>query len=426
MGMAGTRFGRNIPLDKVLPVDPRRAVEPNPRVVSRRLLTRTRSCPRRAVNSLAAAWLQFMIHDWFTHGMSDTSRLVDLPLRAGDAWPERPDADPADQRRPDPPAGAAGPVTHVNDFTHWWDGSSLYGVDAARSSSGCGPARTASCGSTDDGQPPIPDDPALDPHDGARVLARPRACCMTLFAREHNADLRPAPAPTTRAGTTRSCSSAPGWSVAPCSRRSTRSSGRRRSSATRRRSSRCGPTGRGSQASGCTTFGRISAQRGHQRHPRRRDRALRRPVLAHRGVHRRLPHAPADPRRLRPADGGRRRAAGASCPSASSPARTSTEIMDDRTPCATCSTPSAPRTPARSCCTTSRSSCRSSSGRTASCMDLAATDILRIRELGVPRYNEFRRLLHLKPRRVFDELTDDAGLGRGDGGSTRATSRRST
>ena len=30
-------------------------------------------------------------------------------------------------------------------------------------------------------------------------------------------------------------------------------------------------------------------------------------------------------------------------------------------------------------------------------MDIAATDILRSRELGVPRYNEFRRLLHLAP-----------------------------
>ena len=29
------------------------------------------------------------------------------------------------------------------------------------------------------------------------------------------------------------------------------------------------------------------------------------------------------------------------------------------------------------------------------CMDLAATDIMRTRELGVPRYNEFRRLLRL-------------------------------
>jgi hypothetical protein len=40
-------------------------------------------------------------------------------------------------------------------------------------------------------------------------------------------------------------------------------------------------------------------------------------------------------------------------------------------------------------------------------MDLAATDILRTRELGVPRYNEFRRLLHLKPAGSFRELADD-------------------
>ena len=40
-------------------------------------------------------------------------------------------------------------------------------------------------------------------------------------------------------------------------------------------------------------------------------------------------------------------------------------------------------------------------------MDLAATDILRTRELGVPRYNEFRRLLHLPRRHDFEELTDN-------------------
>jgi hypothetical protein len=40
-------------------------------------------------------------------------------------------------------------------------------------------------------------------------------------------------------------------------------------------------------------------------------------------------------------------------------------------------------------------------------MDLAATDILRIRELGVPRYNQFRRLLRLAPARSFEELTDN-------------------
>jgi hypothetical protein len=39
-------------------------------------------------------------------------------------------------------------------------------------------------------------------------------------------------------------------------------------------------------------------------------------------------------------------------------------------------------------------------------MDLAAVDILRDRERGVPRYNQFRRLFRKDPVRSFDELTD--------------------
>src|SRR5436309_2600072 len=40
-------------------------------------------------------------------------------------------------------------------------------------------------------------------------------------------------------------------------------------------------------------------------------------------------------------------------------------------------------------------------------IDLAAHDILRTRELGVPRYNRFRELLHRRPVRTFEELTDN-------------------
>jgi len=40
--------------------------------------------------------------------------------------------------------------------------------------------------------------------------------------------------------------------------------------------------------------------------------------------------------------------------------------------------------------------------------DLGAVDVLRARERGVPRYNEFRRQLGLQPIRTFDDLTDDA------------------
>ena len=40
-------------------------------------------------------------------------------------------------------------------------------------------------------------------------------------------------------------------------------------------------------------------------------------------------------------------------------------------------------------------------------IDLAAVDILRSRERGVPRYNRFRRLLSLPEARSFEDLTKD-------------------
>lgn len=39
--------------------------------------------------------------------------------------------------------------------------------------------------------------------------------------------------------------------------------------------------------------------------------------------------------------------------------------------------------------------------------DIAATDILRVRERGVPRYNEFRKLLHKPPVKTFEQLCDN-------------------
>jgi hypothetical protein len=39
--------------------------------------------------------------------------------------------------------------------------------------------------------------------------------------------------------------------------------------------------------------------------------------------------------------------------------------------------------------------------------DLAAVDILRSRERGVPRYNEFRRLVHKPALTSFEQLTDN-------------------
>ena len=39
--------------------------------------------------------------------------------------------------------------------------------------------------------------------------------------------------------------------------------------------------------------------------------------------------------------------------------------------------------------------------------DMGAVDILRARERGVPRYNEFRRQLGLNPLGSFEDLTND-------------------
>jgi hypothetical protein len=42
--------------------------------------------------------------------------------------------------------------------------------------------------------------------------------------------------------------------------------------------------------------------------------------------------------------------------------------------------------------------------------DMGAVDVLRARERGVPRYNEFRRQLGLNPIRKWEDLTSDADL----------------
>ena len=78
MGSAGALFGRNVPpADRV----PSKVLTPNPRQVSLELLTRGKFQPATTLNVLAAAWLQFEVHDWFSHGTNepDYPWLVDAP-----------------------------------------------------------------------------------------------------------------------------------------------------------------------------------------------------------------------------------------------------------------------------------------------------------------------------------------------------------
>jgi len=127
MGSAGMPFGRNVPLEYAYPENHQDIVErPNPREVSRELLTRDAFKPATTLNLLAAAWLQFMVRDWFSHGKGDWHSAWRLDLGEGDPWPY---GDMKIPRTPEAPRspGDTSPPAHVNLETHWWDGSQIYG-----------------------------------------------------------------------------------------------------------------------------------------------------------------------------------------------------------------------------------------------------------------------------------------------------------
>ena len=130
MGSAGVRFGRNFPLNETFP-DTANLMKPSPRTVSVELLTRTTFQPATIVNVLAAAWIQYQVHDWFMHPKGVWSHVHEIPVGDGDSWHERPmrvPVTPADQPKV---KGSNRPPAYVNENSHWWDGSQVYGSTTA-------------------------------------------------------------------------------------------------------------------------------------------------------------------------------------------------------------------------------------------------------------------------------------------------------
>jgi hypothetical protein len=116
MGAAGRRFGRNFPLEHVAP-DTANLLVPNPREVSRQLMTRDQFQPATILNLLAAAWIQFMVHDWFVHKRS-TADVINIPVRPGDDWGSPNIQVP--RTEPDPaPAGSRRPPAYANLNSHY-------------------------------------------------------------------------------------------------------------------------------------------------------------------------------------------------------------------------------------------------------------------------------------------------------------------
>jgi hypothetical protein len=130
MGSAKRMFGRNVPLEMTYP--DKLMLDPNPRTISLELMTRSEFLPAHTLNLLAAAWIQFQVHDWFAHKMGTRMDAHEIPLPSGDTWWENPMKVPKTPREPPGsplPSGCCRPPAYMNLNSHWWDGSQLYGGD---------------------------------------------------------------------------------------------------------------------------------------------------------------------------------------------------------------------------------------------------------------------------------------------------------
>ncbi|MFC8131648.1 peroxidase family protein [Streptomyces sp. NPDC057302] len=131
MGAVGAAFGRNLEPD----YRPDLFDTPNPVTVSRRLLTRDTFVPATSLNVLAAAWIQFQVHDWVNHRRYPAGgKAVEVPLPPGSTWHNTPGGPPENVMRFAENEGIQlpgnqPPILFANSASHWWDGSEVYGAD---------------------------------------------------------------------------------------------------------------------------------------------------------------------------------------------------------------------------------------------------------------------------------------------------------
>jgi Animal haem peroxidase/Catalase len=184
MGAVGSTFGRNLRAD----YRPYLFNEPNPVVVSEKLLTRERFLPAGSLNLIAAAWIQFQVHDWVNHARYPLGEHdVEVPLPQGMTWENTPGGEPETRMRigGNKALSVAPDGTErlfANATSHWWDGSEVYGSD---------PDKTASLREgpkirlTDDGYLPT-DLSGMEITGFNESWWLGLGALHTMFAREHN------------------------------------------------------------------------------------------------------------------------------------------------------------------------------------------------------------------------------------------------
>jgi len=136
MGSVGSAFGRNLRPD----LRPDLFDEPSPIAVSQQLLYRDTFLPARSLNLLAAAWIQFQVHDWVSHDRYPLGQAdVRVPLPPGMTWTNTPGGPVEHEMRiaGNIPYSGTGPnpmsPVFPNATTPWWDASEVYGSDLAKS-----------------------------------------------------------------------------------------------------------------------------------------------------------------------------------------------------------------------------------------------------------------------------------------------------
>lgn len=136
MGAKGQRFGRNTSQNKANKASREDMMDPNPFEISQRLLTRKDGKTKKAevINLLAAAWLQSMNHDWFTHGKNSKTKHHSVEGYSGHSHFKK-----GMHKIPQTRSETEGEkkldkngyhYTSRNQVTHWWDASQIYGSDA--------------------------------------------------------------------------------------------------------------------------------------------------------------------------------------------------------------------------------------------------------------------------------------------------------
>lgn len=187
MGRSGTRFGRNMPPDAAVPETLPDLLTPSPREVSRLLLTREAFRPSDRLNMLAAAWLQFQVHGWVSHGDAVQDDPIEVGLDPDDPWPSCPMRVRRTPANPEPSGETGQTPGFANHISHWWDGSQIYGPDEAR----CRQLRTGEDGKLAMSSGRLPDETApgmagIDSTGFNDNYWLGLSLMHTLFAREHN------------------------------------------------------------------------------------------------------------------------------------------------------------------------------------------------------------------------------------------------